>query len=90
MNLYTHAVRTMSKDSLDSKTKYIIKSLTTVIDSIDDLLEEPIFLDTIDGEQELALDWTMEMLEKIKLKFEPAPPKIADYPLPFDYSYDAD
>ena len=80
----------MSKDTFDKKAKDIIKSLSDVITTIDDLLEEPVFLDTIDGEQELALDWTMEMLEKIKSKFEPVPSKSVEYPLPFDDSYDAD
>jgi hypothetical protein len=90
VNLYTHAIRTMSKDAVDKKTKAIVKSLSDVITTIDDLLEEPIFLDTIDGEQELALDWTMEMFEKIKSKFEPVPSKITEYPLPIDDSYDAE
>jgi hypothetical protein len=90
VNLYTHAIRTMSKDAVDKKTKAIVKNLSDVIGIIDDLLEEPFFLDTIDGEQELALDWTMEMLEKIKSKFEPAPSRSTEYPLPIDDSYDAD
>lgn len=90
MNLYTHAVRTMTKDIVDKKTKEIIKKLSDLILTVDELLEEPIFLDTIDGEQELALDWTMEMFEKIKGKFEPTPSRGAEYPLPVDDSYDAD
>jgi len=90
VNLYTHAIRTMSDATADKKMKTIVKSLSDVISTIDDLLEEPLFLDTIDGEQELALDWTMEMLEKIKSKFEPAPVKMSEYPLPVDDSYDAD
>lgn len=90
MNLYTHAVRTMTKDTVDKKTKEIIKKLSDLILTVDELLEEPIFLDTIDGEQELALDWTMEMLEKIKGKFEPTPSRKTEYPLPVDDSYDAD
>jgi hypothetical protein len=90
VNLYTHAIRTMSKDAVDKKTKAIVKSLSDVIGAIDDLLEEPIFLDTIDGEQELALDWTLEMLLKIQSKFEPVPPKISEYPALVDDSYDAD
>ncbi len=80
----------MSKDAVDKKTKAIVKSLSDVIGAIDDLLEEPIFLDTIDGEQELALDWTLEMLLKIQAKFEPVPPKISEYPALVDDSYDAD
>jgi hypothetical protein len=90
MNLYTHAIRTMSKDAVDKKTKAIFKSLSDVISVIDDLLEEPIFLDTIDGEQELALDWTLEMLVKIQSKFEPLSPKISEYLTFVDDSYDAD
>jgi hypothetical protein len=90
VNLYTHAIRTMSKDAVDKKTKAILKSLSDVIGAIDDLLEEPIFLDTIDGEQELALDWTLEMLLKIQSKFEPVPSKISEYPALVDDSYDAD
>lgn len=80
----------MTKDTVDKKTKDIIKKLSDLINTVDDLLEEPIFLDTIDGEQELALDWTMEMFEKIKSKFEPTPSKLAEYPLPVDDSYDAE
>ncbi len=80
----------MSKEAVDKKTKAIFKSLSDVISVIDDLLEEPIFLDTIDGEQELALDWTLEMLVKIQSKFEPVPLKISEYPTFVDDSYDAD
>jgi len=90
VNLYTHVNRTMAKDIAETKTKDIIKKLSDLISTIDDLLEEPIFVDTIEGEQELALDWTMEMLGKIKSKFEPAPPKTVSYPIPADHSYDAD
>jgi len=80
----------MTKEVVDKKTKDIIKKLSDLINAIDDLLEEPVFLDTIDGEQELALDWTMEMFEKIKSKFEPVPSKLVEYPLPVDDSYDAE
>jgi hypothetical protein len=35
------------------------------------LMDDPIFLDTIHGEQELALDQALEMIDNIKYNFEP-------------------
>ncbi len=34
-------------------------------------MDDPIFLDTIHGEQELALDQALEMIDNIKYNFEP-------------------
>ncbi len=70
--------------------KTINEKLFELIATIDELLEEPVFLDNIDGEQELALDWTIEMLLKIKSKFEPEALKVPQYPLQIDDSYDAE
>ena len=80
----------MSSDSTDKKVKTINEKLFELIATIDELLEEPVFLDNIDGEQELALDWTIEMLLKIKSKFEPEAPKVPQYPLQIADSYDAE
>jgi len=80
----------MSSDTVEKRFKEIVEKLTLVITVIDDLLEDPLFLDNIHGEQEVSLDWTMEMLDGLKAKFEPAPPKASIYPITMDDSYDAE
>jgi hypothetical protein len=34
-------------------------------------MDDPIFLDTIHGDQELALDQALELIDNIKYSFEP-------------------
>ena len=38
---------------------------------LEDLMDDPIFLDTIHGDQELALDQALELIDGIKYNFEP-------------------
>ncbi len=91
MNLYTHAVRTMAQsESIERHFKKISERLDAIIVMLDDLLEDPVFLDTINGEQELSLDLALEVLDGICAKFEPDVPKPEDFPIVKDDSYDAD
>jgi MinD-like ATPase involved in chromosome partitioning or flagellar assembly len=89
VNLYTYAVKTMASDSLDKHCKKILERLETIIVILEDLLEDPIFLDTIHGEQELSLDLALEVLDGIVVKFEPEAAPASKGPAPVDDSYDA-
>ena len=74
MNLHTYAIKTMKKkESLESHHKGIVNKITEMLTSIDDLREDPLFIDNIHGEQELSLDQTIELLNGIRSQFEPAP-----------------
>ena len=61
------------KESLESHHKGIVNKITEMLTSIDDLREDPLFIDNIHGEQELSLDQTIELLNGIRSQFEPAP-----------------
>ena len=91
MNLYTYVVRTMAQsESIDKHFQRILESLEGVITLLDDLLEDPVFLDTINSEQELSLDLALEVISGICSKFEPDISKPEEFPIVADDSYDAD
>jgi hypothetical protein len=89
VNLYTYAVKTMASDSLDKHCEKILERLETIITMLEDLLEDPIFLDHIHGEQEMSLDLALEVLDGIAAKFEPEAASVPRGPIPVDDSYDA-
>ncbi len=74
MNLYTAWLNDMkTKVSIPNHYKGIVKKLDMMLSSIDELREDPLFIDNIHGEQELSLDQTIELLSGIKTQFEPEP-----------------
>ena len=72
MNLHTFFVMKL-------KEKTDLKKLDGVLSTIDGLREDPLFIDTIHGEQELSLDQTIELFNGIRTHFLPpnAPPELA-------------
>lgn len=77
-------------DTLESHYRNIVESLDIAIATIENLMEDPIFVDNIHGEQELSLDLTLELLDTIMHQFEPdETPEGDDYPV-IDDSYDAE
>jgi len=62
-----------TKVSLPTHYKGIVKKIDSMLISIDDLREDPLFIDNIHGEQELSLDQTIELLNGIRVQFEPEP-----------------
>ena len=91
MNLYTYTIRIMaSSESIEKHFKAILEKINSIIYTLDDLLEDPIFLDTIHGEQELSLDLALEVLDGIATKFEPQVEVKPQYPLVEDDSFDVD
>lgn len=49
----------------------VVKKLVSIINNVEILQEDPIFIDGIHGEQELSLDQTLELLKAIKEQFIP-------------------
>ena len=80
----------MAKDQLQERHYQIISQLEGILNTIDELFENPIFIDTIDGEQELRLDAFSEMLEAMVEQFSPSPEPAPFQPMMADDSFDAD
>ena len=72
MNLHTFAIAKMKEDcTVEKRFQSIIQTLDTAYRCLEDLMDDPIFLDTIHGDQELALDQALELIDNIKYNFEP-------------------
>jgi len=73
MNLHTTFVMKL-KEKTDLKKYHagILKKLDGVLKTIDGLREDPLFIDTIHGEQELNLDQSIELFNGIRSHFLPA------------------
>ncbi|REJ63031.1 MAG: hypothetical protein DWQ21_04520 [Bacteroidetes bacterium] len=72
MNLHTFAIAKMKEDcTVEKRFQSIIQTLDTAYRCLEDLMDDPIFLDTIHGDQELALDQALELIDNIKYSFEP-------------------
>ena len=82
MNLHTIFVMKL-KEKTDLKKHHatVLKKLDGVLKTIDGLREDPIFIDTIHGEQELSIDQTVELLKAIKSQFIPLNPEPDPRPL---------
>lgn len=72
MNLHTYAIKKMKEDCpMEKRIRSIVDTLETAYRCLEDLMDDPIFLDGIHGEQELAMDQALEMIDNIKYCFEP-------------------
>ena len=91
MNLYSCVVRTMKKsDLLALHHEEIVLKLQTICKEMEDLMDDPLFVDNIHGDQELALDQMLELVDGIKARFQPEVPRPE---LPYGYEqqqYDVD
>lgn len=90
MNLHTFTIRTMDKDRIDNHHYQIVSQLEGILNTIDALFENPVFIDNIEGEQELRLDAFSEMLEAMVEQFSPSPEAKPYIPQLHDDSFDAD
>ena len=86
MNLHTIFVMKL-KEKTDLKKHHatVLKKLDGLLKTIDGLREDPIFIDTIHGEQELSLDQTIELLVGIRTHFI-TDKKEAELPIGFESS----
>ena len=67
------------KTDIKKHQSNILRKVDTVLKHIDDLREDPLFIEQIHGEQELSLDQTIELFNGIRSHFLPpnAPPELA-------------
>lgn len=79
-----------SDPSIQNRFERIYQSLTAIYETLDDLMEDPLFIDNIHGEEELGLDQAMELLDSITRHFEPDAPESMVDPRFERESYDAD
>ena len=70
MNLHTAFIMKL-KEKTDVKKHHanILRKVDTVLKHIDDLREDPLFIEKIHGEQELSLDQTIELFNGIRSHF---------------------
>lgn len=73
MNLHTVAIKTMKmrQTPADQKQNEFIDILTKIHSDITNLLEDPLFIDSIHGEQEMGLDLTLELIDNIVDRIRP-------------------
>ena len=86
MNLHTVFIMKL-KEKTDIKKHHanILRKVDTVLKHIDDLREDPLFIEKIHGEQELSLDQTIELLVAIRTHFI-TDKKEAELPIGFESS----
>jgi hypothetical protein len=60
---------------IDKKHCAFIDTLNKIHNELANLLEDPLFLDSIHGEQEASLDLTLELIETIIYRMTPAQPE---------------
>ena len=77
-------------DALDVRFQSIMDKIDLVMTTIEDLIEDPVFMDNIHGEQELSLDLTLELFETIASQLDPEGEESDDDMFKPDDSYDAD
>jgi len=76
-------------DTLDVRFQTIMDKIDLVMTTIEDLIEDPVFMDNIHGEQELSLDLTLELFETIASQIDPEGEESDDDMFKPDDSYDA-
>ena len=70
MNLHTvMLMKLKEKTDIKKQNAVILRKIDSVLKNIDDLREDPLFIDNIHGEQELSLDQTIELLTGIRTHF---------------------
>ena len=91
MNLHTWWTKAVAQtDTLDVRFQNIMDKLDLIMTSIEDLIEDSVFMDNIHGEQELSLDLTLELFETIASQFDPEGEESDDDMFKPDDSFDAD
>lgn len=79
-----------TSDPTNLKYPAIAQTLQGVITTLAELIEDPIFLDNIHGEEEMNLDRMLELLDSILVHFTPVQEQPAFNPSFDAESFDAD
>ena len=61
----------MRQSPADQKQNQFIEVLQNVHYKLTNLLEDPFFIDSIHGEQETGLDYTLELIDNIIARIDP-------------------
>ena len=72
MNIHTYMLSTL-EDTKQKHYEKIVETVDSMLRDIDELMEDPLFIDNIHGEQELSLDQAIELLSNIRVQFLPDP-----------------
>ena len=70
MNIHTYMISTL-EDTKQKHYEKIVETVDSMLRDIDELMEDPLFIDNIHGEQELSLDQAVELLNNIRVQFIP-------------------
>ena len=72
MNVHSYMLSIL-EPTKESHYEKIVETIDSMMRDIDELMEDPLFIDNIHGEQELSLDQTIELLSNIRVQFLPDP-----------------
>ena len=79
MNIHSYMLSTL-EPTKESHYVKIVETVDSMLRDIDELMEDPLFINNIHGEQELSLDQAIELLSNIRVQFLPNP-KAPEFPL---------
>ena len=79
MNIHSYMLSIL-ETTKESHYEKIVDMVDSMLRDIDELMEDPLFINNIHGEQELSLDQTIELLSNIRVQFLPDP-KAPEFPL---------
>ena len=72
MNVHSYMLSIL-ETTKESHYEKIVETVDSMLRDIDELMEDPLFINNIHGEQELSLDQAIELLSNIRVQFLPAP-----------------
>ena len=72
MNVHSYMLSIL-ETTKESHYEKIVETVDSMLRDIDELMEDPLFINNIHGEQELSLDQTIELLSNIRVQFLPDP-----------------
>jgi len=70
MNIHKYMLSTL-EPTKESHYEKIVETVDSMLRDIDELMEDPLFINNIHGEQELSLDQAIELLSNIRVQFLP-------------------
>ncbi len=70
MNVHSYMLSIL-ETTKESHYEKIVEIVDSMLRDIDELMEDPLFINNIHGEQELSLDQTIELLSNIRVQFLP-------------------
>ena len=70
MNVHSYMLSIL-ETTKESHYEKIVEIVDSMLRDIDELMEDPLFINNIHGEQELSLDQAIELLSNIRVQFLP-------------------